>query len=119
RGCLIGMSLLLGLRPEVQDELRAGTDVVARIVGLVSMESGLAGTLSQIAADLLNVYSAQAILVASHESGNPRLSVGVLDSRNPVVEMQWIDLGSSAADTNLKDSSITSWYTTSSHIGRR
>jgi signal transduction histidine kinase len=117
-GYLIVMGLLLGYLSERQKKLRAEKDVVARMLGLVSMESGLAGTLSQIAANLLNVYSAQAILVASHESGNPRLSVGVLDSRNPVVEMQWIDPGSSASETYLKDSTLASWHATSDSTGR-
>jgi hypothetical protein len=67
---LVVMGLLLGYLAEQQKRLRAEKDVAARMLGLVRMDAGLAGTLSHIVGELLKLYGARRALIASRESGN-------------------------------------------------
>ena len=101
---LVVMGLLLGYLAEQQKKLRAEKDVTARLLGLVRMDAGLGGTLSEIVAQLLRMYSSQRALVASRESGNPRVSVGTLELKAGIAQLQWIDPGSSGSETYLGES---------------
>jgi signal transduction histidine kinase len=107
---LVVMGLLLGYLAEQQKKLRAEKDVAARMLGLVRMDAGLAGTLSQIVGEMLKLYRCQRVLIASRESGNPRVSLGVVELKRGITEVQWIDPGSSGSETYLPDSVATSWY---------
>src|SRR5260370_32176103 len=53
---LVVMGLLLGYLAEQQKKLRAEKDVAARLLGLVRIDAGLGGTLSEIVARLLRMY---------------------------------------------------------------
>ena len=110
---LVVMGLLLGYLAEQQKKLRAEKDVATRMLGLVRMDAGLAGTLSQIVGEVLKLYRCQRALIASRESGNPRVSLGVVELKKGITEVQWIDPGPSGSETYLPDSVATSWYTRS------
>ena len=101
---LVVMGLLLGYLAEQQKKLRAEKDVTARLLGLVRMEAGLGGTLSAIVAQLIRTYGSQKALVASRESGNPRISVGTFDLNDGIAQLQWIDPGLSGSEIYLGES---------------
>jgi len=107
---LIVMGLLLGYLAEQQKRLRAEKDVVARLLGLVRMDAGLGGTLAEIVAQLLRLYGSPKALVASRESGNPRVWVGVLELKGEVAQLQWIDSGLSGSETYLGESPAAAAY---------
>ena len=110
---LVVMGLLLGYLAEQQKRLRAEKDVAARMLGLVRMDAGLAGTLSHIVGELLKLYGARRALIASRESSNSRIAVGVLELEKGISELEWIDSGPSGAETYLAESDATSWYASS------
>src|SRR6185312_3363992 len=72
---LIVMGLLLGALAEQQKQLRAEKAVIARILAGVRVESGMAGTLQRILADLLQMYDASSALIASQEAASNRVYV--------------------------------------------
>lgn len=110
---LVVMGLLLGYLAEQQKRLRAEKDVAARMLGLVRMDAGLAGTLSHIVGELLKLYGARRALIASRESGNSRIAVGVLELGKGISELEWIDSGTSGAETYLAETVASSWYASS------
>ena len=89
---LVVMGLLLGYLAEQQKKLRTEKDVAARLLGLVRMDAGLGGTLSEIVERLMRMYSSPKALVASRDSENPRVSVGTLELKNgmPLKWSGWI-----------------------------
>jgi len=107
---LIVMGLLLGYLAEQQKRLRAEKDVAARLLGLVRMDAGLGGTLAEIVSQLLNLYGSRKALVASRESGNPRVSVGVLESKETNSQMQWMDSGVAGSEIYLGESPARTCY---------
>ncbi len=107
---LIVMGLLLGYLAEQQKKLRAEKDVAARMLGFVRMDAGLAGTLAQIIGELLKLYGARRALIASRESGNPRISVGILELQKGVADVRWIDPGPAGSETYLSECNATSWF---------
>ena len=107
---LIVMGLLLGYLAEQQKRLRAERDVAARLLGLVRMDAGLGGTLAEILSQLLGIYGSPKALVASRESGSPRVSVGVLESNSGITELQWMDSGLSGSEIYLGESPAATFY---------
>ena len=101
---LVVMGLLLGYLAEQQKKLRAEKEVTARLLGLVRMDAGLGGTLSAIVAQLVRTYGSQKALVASRESGNPRISLGTLELKDGIAQLQWIDPGLSGSEIYLGES---------------
>jgi signal transduction histidine kinase len=110
---LIVMALLLGYLAEQQKRLRAEKELATRMLGLVRMDSGLAGSLAQIVGELLKLYSARRALIASRESGNPRLSIAILEFKQNIPDLQWVDPGPNALETYLPENSLGAWYATS------
>lgn len=110
---LIVMALLLGYLAERQKKLRAERDIAARTLGLVRMDLGLGGTLSQILRELLRLYGATRVLVAARESGSHRVVLGKLELGNVVSELEWVECGPSAAEIYSKESSAMTWYASS------
>ena len=115
---LVVMGLLLGYLAEQQKKLRAEKDVAARLLGLVRMDAGLGGALSEIVAQLMRMYGASKALVASRESGNPRVSVGVLELTDGIAHLQWMDSGLTGSEIYLGESLAETCYA-KSRIGAR
>jgi signal transduction histidine kinase len=107
---LVVMGLLLGYLAEQQKRLRAEKDVAARLLGLVRMDAGLGGALSEIVAQLLGMYSSPKALVASRESASPRVSVGVVELKKGMSQMQWTDPGLSGSEIYLGESPALTCY---------
>jgi signal transduction histidine kinase len=115
---LLVMGLLLGYLAEQQKKLRAEKDVAARLLGLVRMDAGLGGALSEIVAQLMHMYGSPKALVASRESGNPRVSVGVLELTNGIAHLQWMDSGLTGSEVYLGESPAETCYA-KSRVGAR
>ncbi len=102
---LIVMGLLLGYLAEQQKHLRAEKAVVNRILSRVRVEAGLNGTLEQIFSELLSMYGASQLLVASQEAHSHRIFVGEL--KNPgsgaPSEFRWLDSAPRQAKMYLDD----------------
>src|SRR5579863_9419023 len=73
---LLVLGFLLGYLAEQQKQLRAEKAVIARALGKARVETGLVGTLQEIAGELLSTYDAKHLLIASQETSNYRVFVG-------------------------------------------
>jgi signal transduction histidine kinase len=107
---LVVMGLLLGYLAEQQKKLRAEKDEAARMLGMVSMEAGLAGTLSDIVAEMLRLYQSPRALIASREGGTGRISVGAVQLKRGLAVLNWLEPGTTGLDTYLGDTSALSCY---------
>ncbi len=110
---LLVMGFLLGYLAEQQKKLRAEKEVASRMLGLVRMDAGLAGSLSQIVGELLRLYGARRALIVSREGPSPRIAVGSLAIKNGIPAIDWLDPGPSGAETYLGESSASAWYANS------
>jgi signal transduction histidine kinase len=106
---LIVMGLLLGYLAERQKKLSAEKDIAARMLRLVRMDVGLAGTLSNIVVELLKLYGAKTALIATRESGSHRVFIGELDLNSAMPELRWADAGPQASESYLRESAALSW----------
>jgi signal transduction histidine kinase len=109
---LIVMGLLLGYLADQQKQLRAEKDQAASLLGMVRMDAGLTGNLSQIVGELLKLYGAAEALIVSRERGTQKVWVGTLDADAEVHEVQWMDSGAAGQETYLSDTSWSSCYAT-------
>ncbi|HYM79294.1 MAG TPA: histidine kinase [Candidatus Dormibacteraeota bacterium] len=102
---LIVMGLLLGYLAEQQKHLRAEKAVVTGILSKVRVEAGLTGTMEQIFHELLSMYGAARLLVASQEIHSERAFAGELKSPNgsAPAEFRWLESGMRDARTYLED----------------
>src|SRR5437879_12025657 len=83
------------------------------MLGLVRMDAGLAGALSQIVGELLRLYGARRALIVSREGPSPRIAVGSLAVKNGIPAIDWLDPGPSGAETYLGESIASAWYANS------
>jgi signal transduction histidine kinase len=102
---LLVMGLLLGYLAEQQKHLRAEKAVVTGTLARVRVESGLTGTIEQIFGELVSMYGASRVLVASQESHSSRVFAGELNNPigNAASEFQWLESASRDAKTYLED----------------
>lgn len=107
---LVVMGLLLGYLAEQQKRLRAEKDEAAHMLAMVRMDAGLAGTLSEIVGELLRLYSAPRALITSCEGAARRISVGVVQLRQQMPELRWLEPGTTGEETYLGQSAIASLY---------
>ena len=113
---LLVMGLLLGYLADQQKKLRAEKDVATRLLGLVRMDAGLASALPEILGELLRMFGSRRVLIASRENRNARISVGILELKRGLAELQWTDPGQSGSATYLSDSPAATCYARS-HVG--
>ena len=78
---LLVLGFLLGYLAEQQKQLRAEKAVIARTIGKPESRPGLAGTIQEIAGELLSMYGAKQLVIASQETSNYRVFVGELRRR--------------------------------------
>jgi signal transduction histidine kinase len=109
---LIVMGLLLGYLADQQKQLRAEKDQAASLLGMVRMDAGLTGNLSQIVGELLKLYGASQALIVSRERGTQKIWVGVLEADDELREVQWMDSGPAGLETYLTETSWSSCYAT-------
>lgn len=102
---LLVMGLLLGYLAEQQKHLRAEKAVVTGILSRIRVESGLTGTIEQIFHELMSMYGASRVIVASQEIHTERVFVGELirsKGRAPS-EFHWLESGLKDAKTYLTE----------------
>jgi hypothetical protein len=93
---LIVMGILLGYLAEQQKHLRAEKALVTGILSRVRVELGLTGTVQQIFGELISMYRASGVMVASQEIHSERVFVGELINSNgrAPAEFRWLESGS-------------------------
>jgi signal transduction histidine kinase len=116
---LLVLSFLLGYLAEQQKQLRAEKVVIARALGKARVETGLVGTLQEIAGELLSTYDARHLLIASQEATNYRVFVGeVRRGAGAPSAFQWLEPSPSDRERYLYDSpAITCYARQSAHNG--
>ena len=108
---LVVMGLLLGALAEQQKQLRAEKTVIARILANVRVESGMAGTLQQILAELLQMYDAPSALIASQEVATNRVYVSEVRWENgTATTLQILDSTPSDYETYLARFPADTWF---------
>ena len=101
---LLVMGLLLGYLSEQQRRLRAEKAVVTGLLAKVRVDSGLTGTLQQISRQIVGMYSAARVLVASQEIHSHRSFLGELGGeKGPSSDFVWLDSGPRDAKSYLED----------------
>jgi signal transduction histidine kinase len=113
---LLVMGLLLGYLAEQQKQLRAEKAIVNRILSQVRVEAGLNGTMQQIFHEIISMYNATGLLVASQESHSHRSFLGeVTVSRNGTPsELRWLDSWPGDAESYLEGFPGEASYTSGS-----
>ena len=107
---LIVMGLLLGYLAERQKKLSAEKDIAARMLRLVRIDIGLAGSLSHILSELVGLYGAKRVLIVTRESGSHRVHIGELESDSALSELRWSDAGPPTSEAYLRESRAETWY---------
>lgn len=89
---LLVMGLLLGYLAEQQKHLRAEKAAVTGLLGKARVEAGLTGTLQQILGEVLAMYGASKLLIASQEAHSHRIFLGELTNSQPKPpEFVWLE----------------------------
>jgi len=107
---LLVLGILLGYLAEQQKQLRAEKAVIARTIGKARVEAGLTGTIGEIAGELLSMYGAKQLVIASHETSNYRVFVGELRRTNGDTSFRWLDPSASDRETYLYESPVATCY---------
>jgi signal transduction histidine kinase len=101
---LLVMGLLLGYLSEQQKHLRAEKAAVTRMLAKVRVDAGLTGTLQQMCGEIVSMYSASRLLVASQEIHSHRAFLGeVRNGDEAASDFVWLDSGPREAKSYLED----------------
>ncbi len=107
---LLVLGFLLGYLAEQQKQLRAEKAVIARALGKARVEAGLTGTIGEIAGELLTMYGAKQLVIASQETSNYRVFVGELRRVEGDTSFRWLDPSASDRETYLYESPAATCY---------
>ena len=107
---LLVLGILLGYLAEQQKQLRAEKAVIARTIGKARVEAGLTGTIEEIAGEMLAMYGAKQLVIASHETSNYRVFVGELRRANGDSSFRWLDPSATDRETYLYESPAATCY---------
>ncbi|MGA8638514.1 MAG: histidine kinase [Candidatus Sulfotelmatobacter sp.] len=110
---LLVMGLLLGYLAEQQKHLRAEKAVVTRLLSKVRVDAGLTGTLQQISQEIVSLYGADRLLVASQEIHSHRTFLGELRNGDETSDFVWLDSSPRDAKIYLEDFPGEAFYATS------
>jgi len=102
---LIVMGFLLGYLAEQQKHLRAEKALITGLLSGIRVEEGLTGTIEQIFNEVMSMYGASRLMVASQESHSKRVFAGELNRTNEGSrgEFRWLESGLRDAKTYLED----------------
>jgi signal transduction histidine kinase len=101
---LLVMGLLLGYLSEQQKHLRAEKAAVTRMLAKVRVDAGLTGTLQQIGQEIVSMYAAARLLIASQEIHSHRIFLGELRNGDGASsDFVWLDSGPRDAKSYLED----------------
>jgi len=107
---LVVLSFLLGYLAEQQKQLRAEKVVIARTISRARVEAGVAGTLHDIAADLVSLYGAKHLLLVSQEVKSYRIFVAELSVSAAGESFRWLDPLATDRETYLHDTPAAACY---------
>ena len=108
---LLVMGLLLGYLAQQQRRLRAEKAVVTGMLAKVRVESGLTGTLQQMCGEIVNIYQASRLLVASQEIHSHRTFLGEMrKGEGRASEFVWLDSRPTEAKAFLEEYPGEVWY---------
>ena len=101
---LIVMGLLLGYLAEQQKHLRAEKAVITGTLSRVRVEAGLTGTIEQIFSEIMSMYGASRVMMASQEAHSHRVFAGEMSKpgENTRAEFRWLESGLRDATTYLE-----------------
>jgi len=89
---LLVMGLLLGYLAQQQKLLRAEKVIVTSMLSKVRVEAGLTGTLQQICKEIIDLYSAPRLLIASQEIHSHRTFLGEVRRQDGAPsDFVWLD----------------------------
>ena len=102
---LLVMGLLLGYLAEQQKHLRAEKALITGILSKIRVEAGLTGTMEQIFREIMIMYEASVVVVASQEARTHRAFVGELNAATETgpSEFKWLESATGDAKTYLDD----------------
>jgi signal transduction histidine kinase len=102
---LIVMGLLLGYLAQQQKHLRSEKAVITGTLSRVRVEAGLTGTISQIFQEVMSMYGASRLLVASQEIHSKRVFVGEASETagSGKIEFRWLESAVRDARTYLEE----------------
>ena len=101
---LLVMGLLLGYLSEQQKQLRAEKAAVTRMLAKVRVDAGLTGTLQQMCGEIVSMYRAARLLVASQEIHSHRTFLGELHNEDGTPsDFVWLDSGPREAKSYLEN----------------
>ena len=110
---LLVMGLLLGYLAEQQKRLREEKAVVTRLLSKVRVDAGLTGTLQQISQEIVSMYGAARLLVASQEIHSHRTFLGELRNGDETSDFVWLDSRPRESKIYLGDFPGEAFYATS------
>ncbi len=103
---LLVMGLLLGYLSQQQKRLRAEKAVVTSMLAKVRVEAGLTGTMQQMFQEILDIYRARQLVLASQEIHSHRSFLGELlgdNDKGVPSDFVWLDSGIKQAKDYLED----------------
>jgi signal transduction histidine kinase len=106
---LLVLGLLLGFLAEQQKQLRGEKTVIARAISKARVETGLSGTLQEMANELLSIYGAQQLIIASQEGHSHRVFVGEA-KRTDSGTFRWVEASPSDEETYLYQSAANTCF---------
>jgi signal transduction histidine kinase len=107
---LLVLGFLLGYLAEQQKQLRAEKAVIARTLGKARVEAGVVGTLHEIASELLSLYRARLLVIASQELSSYRVYIGELSGSDQGSGFRWLDPSDSDREIYFQESPSVACY---------
>ena len=107
---LLVLGFLLGYLAEQQKQLRAEKAVIARTLGKARVESGVIGTLHEITSELLTMYGARQLVIASQELSSYRVYIGELSGSEHAAGFRWLDPSDTDREVYLHESPTVACY---------
>jgi signal transduction histidine kinase len=80
------------------------------MLAMIRMDTGLALNLSHIVGEMMRLYRSSRALIASRESGSPKVSLASIELPEGIAHLKWTDTGAGGADTYLFPSPAIAWY---------
>ena len=107
---LVVIGLLLGYLAEQQKQLRAEKAIIARTLGRARVDSGVTGTLQDVCRELLSIYRARHVFMASQEVDSHRVFVAELSAEGQGAPFQWLESSPTDPETYLHKTPVAACY---------
>jgi len=107
---LVVLGLLLGYLAEQQKQLRAEKAIIARTLGRARVDAGVTGTLQDVCRELLSIYRARHVFMASQEVDSHRVFVAELSADGQGAPFQWLEASPNDPETYLHETPVAACY---------